>query len=64
MTSWAVPAHVEYSAIGNLQPPLSRDLLLAKVENVQTETDENVIRGQWREIMEDIHSQALFMPLW
>lgn len=64
MTSWAVPAHVEYSSIGNLQPPLTRDLLLAKVENVQTETDENVIRGQWREIMEDIHSQALFMPLW
>jgi nickel transport system substrate-binding protein len=40
MSSWAVPAHVEYSAIGGIQAPLTRDLLIGKIEKVQTELDE------------------------
>lgn len=64
LSSWAVPSHVEYSAIGNLQPPLTRDLLLQKIEKVQKELDPRAIQEQWREILDDVHQQALFMPLW
>ena len=31
-SSWAVPSHVEYSAIGNLQPPLTKEILFQKIE--------------------------------
>lgn len=64
MGSWAVPAHVEYSAIGNLEPPLTRDILLQKIEDVQGEIDKQEIAQQWREIHEDVHKQSLFLPLW
>ena len=47
-----------------LQPPLTRDDLIARIEAVQTELDETAIRAQWRSIMEDVHKQALFLPLW
>lgn len=64
MSSWEVPAHVEYSAIGNLEPPLTREDLLSKIKAVQKESDIQRIRGQWREILKDVHAQALFLPLW
>lgn len=64
LLSWAVPSHVEYSAIENLAPPLTRDALTEKIANVQTELDEPTIRSKWREILEDVHHQALALPLW
>ena len=64
MTSWSVPSHVEYSAIGNLEAPLTRELLIEKINKVQTELSEQKISAQWQEILEDIHKQALFAPLW
>lgn len=64
MASWAVPSHVEYSAIGGVEAPLTRDILIDKINKVQTELDETKIRAQWKEILEDVHSQAIFMPLW
>ena len=64
MTSWSVPSHVEYSAIGNLQPPLTRDILLAKIDDVQKELEPQKIQQQWREILNDVHKEALFLPLW
>jgi ABC-type transport system substrate-binding protein len=62
--SWAVPSHVEYTAIDTLEAPLSRELLLKKIENVQKELDEMQIQAQWREILNDVHQQAIFLPLW
>eukprot|EP00986_Skeletonema_menzelii_P009107 scaffold4054_cov142-Skeletonema_menzelii.AAC.30 len=64
MSSWEVPSHVEYSAIGNLQPPLTRESLVERIQKVQTELDETKIASQWRSIMEDVHAQSLFLPLW
>lgn len=64
MSSWAVPSHVEYSAIGNLQSPLTRELLIEQIEKVQTELDPQTIQQQWHEILDNVHKQALFMPLW
>ena len=64
MMSWAVPSHVEYSAIGNLQSPLTRESLLQRIDDVQKELDPVKIDSQWRGIHEDVHKQALFMPLW
>jgi nickel transport system substrate-binding protein len=64
MASWAVPSHVEYSAIGGMEAPNSRELLISKIEKVQRELDPIKIRAQWKEIHQDVHSQAIFMPLW
>lgn len=64
LSSWSVPAHVENAAIGNLEAPLTRELLLGKIENVLTELDPRKIQTQWREILDDIHQQAVFLPLW
>ena len=64
LSSWDDPAHVEYSSTGNLEAPLTRKRLLEKISNVQKLTDEVEIRAKWKEILEDIHQQAIFLPLW
>jgi len=38
--------------------------LVKRIESVQTELDEAKIKSEWRSIMEDVHAQSLFMPLW
>ena len=56
---------VEYSSTGALEAPLTRDLLLMeKIANVQKLTDEVKLRAMWKEILEDLHQQAIFLPLW
>ena len=62
--SWAVPSHSEYQAAGALEPPLTRDLLLEKIADVQKQTAYGALSQQWREILEDVHKQAMFVPLW
>lgn len=37
---------------------------MERIEKVQTELDETKIASQWRSIMEDVHAQSLFLPLW
>ncbi|KAL7461064.1 hypothetical protein ACHAXS_001501 [Conticribra weissflogii] len=64
MASWAVPSHVEYSSIGALTPPLTRESLVASIEAVQTEISEQKIQEGWRSILEDVHKESLFLPLW
>lgn len=64
LSSWAVPSHVEYSAIQGLEPPLTRDSLVGKIEAVQKATDPSTRTSQWHEILNDIHQQAIFLPLW
>ncbi len=64
LNSWSTPAHVEYSSTGNLDPPLTREILLVRIESVQRELDEDKIKSQWKDILSDIHQQALFLPLW
>ena len=58
MTSWAVPAHVEYSAIGGLEAPLTRDSLLAMISEVQVQSDQQVIADKWEEILSALHQQT------
>lgn len=64
LNSWETPAHVEYSATGNLEAPLTRELLLQKIKTVQEQVDEVTIRSMWKEILQVIHDQAIFLPLW
>lgn len=64
LSSWDNPAHVEYSASGNLESPLTREKLMEKIAKVQKMNDQVEIRATWREILEDIHQQAIFLPLW
>ena len=64
MFSWAVPAHVEYSAIGGMEPPLTRESLLKMVSDVTVETDAIKIGEKWEAIHQAVHDQAIFLPLW
>jgi ABC-type transport system substrate-binding protein len=64
LNSWGVPAHVEYSAVGELEPPLTRPILLKKISDVQVKTDPLQIAKGWEEILNDVHQQAIFLPLW
>ena len=61
LESWGVASHVEYSAISGLEPPVTRD---AKIEDVQAGLDPTVRADKWRDILNDIHQQAMFLPLW
>lgn len=64
LTSWAVPSHVEYSAVGGLEPPMNRDRLLKMIADVQVQSDPFIISEQWAAIHQAVHSQAIFLPLW
>ena len=64
LTSWAVPAHVEYSAVGEMEPPLTRELLFDMIDDVQVQSDPLTIAKKWEEIHQAIHTQAIFLPLW
>jgi ABC-type transport system substrate-binding protein len=64
LNSWKVPSHVEYSAIGKMEPPLTRASLLKMIEDVQLETDPLETAKGWEAILQAVHSQALFLPLW
>jgi len=61
---FAVPAHVEYSAIGGLEPPLTRDALLEMIADVQVQSDPLVVADKWEEILQEMHNQAMLIPLW
>lgn len=62
--SWEVPSHVEYSVLEGLEAPLTRDGLLAKIDDVQTTSDTMEVQTKWSEILNDVHQQAIFAPLW
>lgn len=52
------------SSIGNLEPPLTRAMLTDRIAKVQQEKDFKEIQRQWRNILDDVHQQAIFIPLW
>ena len=62
--AWQVASHVDYSVLGNLEPPLTRKLLLKKIEKVQSTLDEQEIANGWAKVLDDIHQQAMFVPMW
>ena len=64
LNSWEVPSHVEYSAIDGFEPPLTREALLDDIDRVQQTLVESEIQAQWKTILNDIHQQAIFLPLW
>jgi ABC-type transport system substrate-binding protein len=64
LTSWGVPAHAEFSAIQSLEPPLTRDGLLAMIDEVQIQSDPFLIADLWEAIHQAVHAQAMFLPLW
>jgi ABC-type transport system substrate-binding protein len=47
-----------------MEKPLTREVLAQKVTNVQQELDIVARTQQWHEILNDIHQQAVFLPLW
>lgn len=66
LESWQVPSHVEYSAINGLRPPLTREQLFTKIDQVQAQESSNTkeIQDRYGEILNDIHRQAIFLPLY
>ena len=47
-----------------MEKPLTREVLLQKINNVQQELDFVARTQQWHEILNDVHQQAMFLPLW
>jgi len=63
-SSWSVPSHAEYQAAGALEAPMTRELLLEMITDVLKQTSRTELRKQWRVILEEVHKQAMFLPLW
>ena len=64
LNSWKGDAHAESSALGGLEPPLTKDGLMAMINDAQIQTADSVIAAKWEEVHQAIHSQAIFLPLW
>jgi ABC-type transport system substrate-binding protein len=64
LNSWAVASHAEYSAISGLEVPLTREILLGKISAAQEESDPIRLTQRWRGVLEEVHKQAIFLPLW
>ena len=64
LNSWKGAAHAESSALGGLEPPLTKDGLMAMINDAQIQTADSVIAAKWEEVHQAIHSQATFLPLW
>ena len=46
------------------KPPLTCENLIERIENIQKELSEVKIASGWRSILQDIHRESLFLPLW
>lgn len=64
MASWQVPSHAEHKATLGMTDPLTQDRMLQLVEDAQKEPDESKVAAIWREILEGVHAQSIFFPLW
>jgi ABC-type transport system substrate-binding protein len=64
MASWQVPSHSEHKATLGMTDPLSQERMLQLVDDAQKETDQNKVAAIWREILEGVHAQSIFFPLW
>lgn len=64
MASWQVPSHSEHKATLGMTDPLTQDRMLQLIEDAQKESDSNKVAAIWREILEGVHAQAIFFPLW
>ena len=47
-----------------MDPPLTRDDLLQMISEVQLESNPRTIADKWKVIHQEIHNQAMFLPLW
>lgn len=57
------PANVEYSALENLEPPMTRATLLELIGSVVTTNDPSSIQAGMQNVLSTIHEQAVFLPL-
>lgn len=64
LTSWAEPTSPTYNDHENLVAPLTREMWIGKIEQVQSLQDEREIQALWTEILNDIHQQATVVSLW
>eukprot|EP00977_Amphora_coffeiformis_P022934 scaffold11900_cov176-Amphora_coffeaeformis.AAC.2 len=44
--------------------PLTQDRMLELIDQAQKESDQNKVAVIWREILEGVHAQSIFFPLW
>lgn len=61
--SWAVPSNAEFAALANLTFT-TREALLEKVAAAQIEMDDEKVSAMWRNILEEVHREAVQLPLW
>jgi ABC-type transport system substrate-binding protein len=63
-SSWFVANEAHFSAMKNLESPLTLAGLKDKITKVQLESNIGVRESLWAEIHNDVHQQAINLPLW
>ena len=63
-SSWAARNEAHFAAMSQLQPPLTRDALFERIRRVHLENSTAVQARKWTEILNDVHQQAINLPLW
>lgn len=63
-SSWGIESHVEFSSTKGLESPMTQEDVLKKISKVLIELDESKRDEMYREILDGVHQQAAFVPLY
>jgi ABC-type transport system substrate-binding protein len=63
-SAWITGNEGHKQALTNLEPPLTRDALFARITAVLKEEDHGKATAGWKTILNDVHQQAIMLPLW
>ena len=64
MASWKEPSHFEHKSTLGMKEPLSQERMLQLIGQAEQESDYGVVAETWKEVLEGVHAQAIFYPLW
>lgn len=63
-SSWAIKSHVEFSSTKGLKSPMTQEEVLKRIANVLVEQDTSKRDGMYKDILDGVHKQAAFLPLY
>jgi ABC-type transport system substrate-binding protein len=63
-SSWNVPDEAQYAAMAQMEPPMTRDAINDLVVEVLSEENPTARQTKWTHILQEIHNQAIQLPLW
>ena len=63
-SGWMTADEGHFQAMAALEPPVSRELVFDKIQDVMQEENHNQREVKWKEIHNMVHQQAIMLPLW